>query len=58
MSNPNTSNKKAFEYMKRNPEYREWAISWLKRRKYKLKTRYKRKYEKSRSNTSEVPTDT
>lgn len=55
--NPNISNKRAWERLKSDPKWRAEAIRWLKRRKRNLRLRYKRKYEKSRSNTSEVPTN-
>ena len=53
MPNPNTSNKQAFERMRRDsdPHYRQWAINWLKRRKRRNANRYKTKYnEKVQSN--------
>lgn len=44
--NPNTSNKRAVEYLKSNPKYRKYAIAWLRRRKRNLRIRYKEKYKK------------
>lgn len=52
MPNPNTSNKRVVEYLKSNPEYRKYAIAWLRRRKHCLRIRYKDKYKKMDYNLS------